>query len=147
MKTYSTTGLALALVILPGCSKKDVQPRFQGAFVSHVDTYGSGTGSETKLTREGSLVGGFDYGDPTKADWTSNITWSFLHHDGGSDVYRIEWTFRPKTGTGGTKTKEISFDGTRSVRVFANQWQTISIEPPEGYSHLWVEGSPNAEER
>mgnify|MGYP006301681293 CR=1 FL=1 len=129
-RTGMNTVVALAIVLVAaGCSKAPVLPRFQGKIVSHVDQYGSGTGGESALSAEGSMISGFNYGAPTKPDWTSDIKWSFLRRDGGIDVYQIEWTFRPKSGTGETETKEVAFDGTDSVRVFKNEWQVISIEP------------------
>ena len=119
----------LTLVIVTGCGRTKAAPRFQGRIVSHVDTYGSGTGSESSLDREGSMSTGFNYGDPAKPDWTSDIKWQFLRQDDGLDVYQIEWTFRPQSGAGASQTRGVSFDGLRSVRVSANQWQTVSIEP------------------
>ena len=129
MKSILIIGPLLALFILSGCSRPEAGPRFQGRVVSHVDTYGSGTGVEANLHREGSMTSGFDYGDLAKPDWRSQIEWRFLRQDDGSDVYRVEWTFAPKNGTGLTRTSEASFDGKQSVRVAENEWQTISIEP------------------
>lgn len=131
MKTVGMNFLAVLVIlsVAAGCSKTLVAPRFAGRVVSHVDAYGSGTGGESALSADGSMASGFDYGNPAKHDWTSDIKWAFLRQDGGTDVYRIEWTFRPTNGTTGTKTKEVSFDGTNSVKVFENQWQVISIEP------------------
>ena len=129
-------GTLLVITLLSGCGKQEAGARFQGRVISHVDEQGTGTGTEAILLREGSMMSGFDYGDSTKPDWSSEVKWSFLRQEGGSDVYRVEWTFRPTTGTGGTQTREVSFDGKHSVRVCGNQWQTISIEPtpPEGDS-------------
>jgi len=86
MKFILTIGLLLALALLSGCNGTEAGPRFQGRIVSHVDTYGSGTGSESRLHREGSMTSGFDYGDPAKSDWTSDIKWCFLRREGGTDV-------------------------------------------------------------
>jgi hypothetical protein len=80
------------------------------------------------LDREGSMSSGFNYGDSSKPDWTSNIRWRFLRHQAGNDVYRVEWTFRAKQGSGKPETTEVAYDGRSAVRVFSNQWQTISIE-------------------
>jgi hypothetical protein len=129
MKSVHVIGVLFGFVLLTGCGRSDIGPRFAGTVVSHVDQYGSGTGGESALRREGSLTSGFDYGDPSNLDWTSDIKWSFLRRDGGSDVYRMEWTFRPANGTARTESKEVAFDGMKAVRVFGNQWQVISIEP------------------
>jgi hypothetical protein len=118
-----------ATVVVDGCGRQEVGPQFRGRIVSHVDGHGSGTGVESDLKREGSMTSGFDYGDPAKPDWTSDIKWRFLRRDGDNDIYRIDWTFRPENGTGGTQTRDVSFDGKQSVRACGNQWQTISIEP------------------
>jgi hypothetical protein len=128
-KPVLTICALLALVVLIGCGRTKAAPRFEGRIVSHVDTYASGTGSESRLDREGSMSTGFNYGDPAKADWTSDIKWRFLRQDEGVDVYQIEWTFRPQSGAGVSQTKEVFFDGSHSVRVSANPWQTVSIEP------------------
>lgn len=127
--TGITMGTLLGLILLTGCRPAATGPRFQGRIVSHVDTYGSGTGGESMLNVEGSMASGFDYGDAAKPDWTSDIKWCFLRQDGGNDVYRIEWTFRPTNGASDTQTTEVSFDGTHSAKALGNQWQTISIEP------------------
>lgn len=129
MKAMLVTWAMLGLMLLAGCGKTEDGPRFPGRIISHVDTYGSGTGSEAKLDREGAMTSGFEYGDASQPDWTSEIKWRFVGRDGGSDVYRLDWTFRPKSGTGVSDTKEVSFDGAESVKVFGNQWQVVSIEP------------------
>jgi hypothetical protein len=127
-KAMLASWVMLGLVVLAGCGKTE-GPRFGGRIVSHVDTYGSGTGSESNLDREGSMTSGFEYGDSSKTDWTSEIKWRFIGRDGASDVYRLDWTFRPKGGTDVSDTKEVAFDGQKSVKVFSNQWQVVSIEP------------------
>jgi len=122
-------GSLLVITVLSGCGQQEVGPRFAGRVVSHIDDHDSGTGAEAVLSREGAMVSGFDYGDLAKPDWTSDIKWCFLRRDGESDVYQVEWIFRPKNGTGGTQTMEVSFDGKQGARVCGNQWQTVSIEP------------------
>ncbi len=145
MKAMLTLGTLLGLVVLTGCGSAEIGPRFQGRIVSRVDTYGSGTGNESILHREGSMTSGFEYGDSSKPDWTSDIKWSFLRRDGRSDVYRVAWTFRPKSGAGGTKAKEVSFDGTQSVTVFSNQWEVISVEPEKMKTNSQPGGSSERE--
>ena len=135
MKAAYIVGAVFCLALLAGCAKSDDGPRFAGTVVSHVDTYGSGTGTQSVLGREGSLRGGFDYGDSSKGDWTSDVTWRFLRREGTQDVYTVEWTFRPKGGSSDTRAKEVSFNGTQAVRVFDNQWQVISIEPGSITAH------------
>jgi len=143
MNAMSIVGLMFGLALVAGCAKSDVGPRFAGTVVSHVDTYGSGTGTQSVLGREGSMRGGFDYGDSSKVDWTSDVTWRFLRCDDKNDVYTVEWTFRPKRGASVTKTKEVSFDGTQAVRVFENQWQVISIEPGSITTNSQPDGAAN----
>ena len=119
----------LWLVLVGGCGERGGGARFGGRVVSHVDGYGSGTGGEAALDEDGTLKSGFEYGDAAKADWTAEVKWRFVGRDGDSDVYRFDWTFRPKSGGAVSDTKEVAFDGTESVRVFSNQWQVVSIEP------------------
>ncbi len=119
----------VGVVVLGGCGERDGGARFGGRVVSHVDAYGSGTGSEANLDGEGSLKSGFEYGDASKTDWTSEIKWRFLRQDGDNDVYRVDWTFRLKGGTPVSDTKDVAFDGQKSVKVFSNEWQVVSIEP------------------
>jgi len=121
--------VGLGVVLLSGCGEGDGGLRFGGRVVSHVGTYGSGTGSEAELDEEGTLSCGFEYGDASKQGWTSQIKWRFLRQDGDSDVYRIDWTFRMKDGASVSNSKEVSFDGKESVQAFANHWQVVSIEP------------------
>lgn len=131
MKHALTISFLTALTVLCGCGRTDVLPQFHGRIASHVDTYGSGTGGESELKRSGSMRSGFDYGDPNKPDWTSDTKWEFLRSEGATDVYRVEWTFRPMNGADRTRTREVSFDGMTSTHVFSNEWQVISIEPPQ----------------
>lgn len=128
-RTILTLIVISGIILAAGCGKAPANPRFPGTIVSHVDRPGSGTGNEANLGREGSMTSGFDYGDSSKPDWTSDIKWCFLRQDGESDVYRVEWTFRPKSGISDAQTIEVSFDGKQSTRVCGNEWQTISIEP------------------
>ena len=82
-----------------------------------------------RLACKGSLKSGFEYGDASKTDWTSEIKWRFVGRDGASDMYRVDWTFRLKGGTPVSDTKEVAFDGQKSVKVFGNEWQVVSIDP------------------
>jgi hypothetical protein len=128
-KIILSVGVFLTSVWLAGCHRHTPVPRFEGRVVSHVDTYGSGTGGSADLSSNGSMTSGFDYGDPARPDWSSDIRWSFLRQDEGKDVYRVEWTFRPKNGTSRTQVTEVSFDGSQSAKIPGNEWQIISIEP------------------
>jgi hypothetical protein len=143
MKAMYIVGALVGLALLASCTKSDVGPRFAGTVVSHVDTYGSGTGTQSVLRREGSIRSGFNYGDSSKVDWTSDVTWRFLRRDGTNDVYRVEWTFRPNGGASDPEAKEVVYDGTEAVRIFANQWQVISIEPGPVTTDFQPNAGPN----
>jgi len=128
VKAMLASWVMLGLVVLAGCGKTD-GPRFGGRVVSHVDAYGSGTGGEANLGAEGSMNSGFEYGNASKADWTSQVKWRFVSRDGAHDVYRLDWTFRLAAGASVSDTKKVTFDGVESVKVFSNEWQVVSIEP------------------
>jgi hypothetical protein len=100
-----------------------------GTIVSHIDSYGSGTGSRSELSSSGQMVTGFDYGDPAKPDWKGSIKWQLLRREGKSDVYQIEWNFKPTKGTSTSKTEELSFDGVTPSKLVVNTQWVISIEP------------------
>ena len=134
MRCMSIACVTLSLAVLSGCGKTDFTPRFAGRIVSHVDAYGSGTGGETALKREGSMRSGYQYGDParsdwTRSDWTSDIKWQLIGQKGEADLYRVEWRFAFRNTAGSTRVGEVPFDGMKPAIVFSNQWQTVSIEP------------------
>lgn len=99
-----------------------------GTIVSHIDSYGSGTGSRTALSSSGQMNTGFDYSDAAKTDWKGNIKWRLLRRNDKSDVYEIEWNFKPSNGTSTSKVKELAFDGVQPAKLVVNQQWVISIE-------------------
>ena len=129
-RTRIHMGIAiLCFGLLHGCSKTEPLARVDGIVRSHVDSYQSGRGGSTDLVRNNQMTSGFDYGDPEKTDWKSDIQWELIDHRGGSDVYQFKWTFLPSNGAAVSGAKEVEYDGAKSVIVFENEWQTISIEP------------------
>jgi hypothetical protein len=72
---------------------------------------------------------GFHYGDPAKPDWDADIKWSFLSHDGTSDLYRVEVAFRTKFGNSRPHVIEVPFDGSQPAMIPINDWLVISVEP------------------
>ena len=99
-----------------------------GTIVSHIDSYGSGTGSRTALSSSGQMNTGFNYGDSEKTDWKGSIKWRLLRKEGKSDVYEIEWNFKPSNGTSTSKVEELAFDGVQPAKLVVNQQWVISIE-------------------
>jgi len=129
-RTRAHMGIAiLCFGLLSGCSKTEPLARVDGIVRSHVDSYQSGTGSDSDLIRYNQMASGFDYGDPEKTDWKSNIQWELTDHRGESDVYQFKWSFSPSSGAAVSGAKEVEYNGAKSVIVFENEWQTISIEP------------------
>ena len=112
-----------------GCANDTTFPRFGGTIVSHVDSYGSGTGTSSQLSATGQMRTGFDYTDESKADWTADIKWSFLRRDGASDVYRIEWVFIERNESSDPQRVELSFDGESPAKLPVTDQLIISIEP------------------
>ncbi len=115
----------------PSADQSRVKARYSGSIVSHVDSYGSGTGSRQRLSSLGQMTSGFDYGDPAKTDWKASINWRFLMREGESDVYQIEWNYKPKVGAPTHKVEELSFDGVMPAKLVVNEQWVISIEPEE----------------
>ncbi len=133
-RAHMRVGLPILCIgLLFGCGRAERLPRFDGIVKSHVDRYQSGTGHEFDLVR-GSTTGGHykadrDHGDPVKVNWTSTIHWRLRGHKGKRDAYQFKWSFSLSGGTPVVSTKNVEYDGTKSVIVFQNEWQTISIEP------------------
>lgn len=100
-----------------------------GTIVSHVDSYGSGTGSSHDLSSSGQMVTGFDYGDAAKVDWKGSVKWRLLRREGQSDLYQVEWSYKPKDAEPTGKTEELSFDGVMPAKLVVNEQWVISIEP------------------
>ncbi|MCK5851133.1 MAG: hypothetical protein KAH23_09480 [Kiritimatiellae bacterium] len=128
IRTYGGIAL-LCFGLLCGCSRPEPSARVPGIVRWHADTYPSGTGGSADLVRGSQMRSGRDYADAEKTDWTSDIQWELVNHRGKRDVYRFTCIFSPSSGTSVSRTEEVEYDGARSVIVFQNEWQTISIEP------------------
>ena len=131
MTVKPTLMLLIALVVanLSGCAGETPVTRHSGSVVSHVDSYGSGTGGSQHLANMGQMIAGFDYGDSSKTDWKGSIKWSFLRHEGNSDVYQVEWGYKPEGGSPTRKVEDLSFDGVIPAKLVVNEQWVISIEP------------------
>ena len=131
MTLKPTLLLLFALVVgnLSGCASETPVARYSGSVVSHVDSYGSGTGGSQHLANLGQMSAGFDYGDSSKTDWKGSIKWSFLRREGNSDVYKVEWEHKPKGGSATRKVEGLSFDGVIPAKLVVNEQWLISIEP------------------
>jgi len=122
--------LSLLLTLyFTGCANETPVPRFAGTIVSHVDSYGSGTGVSSELSATGQMRTGFDYTDDSKTDWKADIKWSFLRREGGADVYRIEWIFLDGDESSDPNSAELSFDGESPAKLPVTDQLIISIEP------------------
>ena len=129
--TRKTAYSGIALIcfgILGGCAKPELTARVDGIVRRHADTYPSGSGGAADLVRSNQMVSGRKYGDPAKTDWKSDIHWQLTGHRGKSDVYRFKCTFAASNGSPVSHTREVEYDGTESVIVFQDKWQTIAIE-------------------
>ncbi len=124
----SVVGL-VALMSLAGCNVAPNGRHFSGRVVSYADSYKSKNSSHSYLSSQGSVGVGRNPTGPAKPGWMSQISWRFLRHDAGRDVYQIEWTFTLDNRSPKTEIKEIAFDGSQAVRVASNEWQVLSIEP------------------
>ena len=119
------------LLCFAGCGSETLVPRFSGTVVSHVDSYGSGTGVSSPLSTSGQMVSGFNYGDTTKADWKAKIKWSFLRAEDNADVYRVEIAFNSPNGISSSKVAMLFFDGVTPAKLTVNEQLSISIEPED----------------
>jgi hypothetical protein len=125
-------GLVTGVVVgwlFHGCTKTEPLARVDGIVRSHVDTYPSGTGVSADLVRNNQMNSGFDYDDADKTSWKSNIQWELIDHHDKNDLYRFKWTFSPSGGTTVSNIKTVEYDGKKSVIVFQNEYEVISIEP------------------
>jgi len=114
-----------------GCASETPAPRYSGTIVSHVDSYGSGTGTSTRLSTSGQMGSGFNYGDTAKADWTAKIQWSFQKRKDSADVYRVEIAFNSPNGISSSKVATLLFDGVTSAKITVNEQLIISIDPED----------------
>ena len=131
MKTILIYLAVCLLLCFSGCTSKTPVPRYSGTMVSHVDSYGSATGTRSQLSSTGQMRTGFDYSDTSKTDWTADIKWSFLRREGSADVYRVEWNFKAIGVSSLSDVAELSFNGVTSVKLTVNEHLIISIEPEE----------------
>ena len=117
------------LLCVAGCAKETPVPRFPGTIVSHIDSYGSGTGTRSQLSSVGQMRTGFDYTDESKTDWKAEIRWSFIRREGGADVYRIQWAFIERNDSSVPNDAELLFDGVSPAKLSVSDQLIISIEP------------------
>ena len=131
MKTILIHSPICLLLCFAGCADETPVATFPGMIVSHVDSYGSGTGTRSQLSSTGQMRTGFDYADTSRANWTADIKWSFLRREDGTDVYRIECEFKTKGGSSSRSVRELSFDGVAPSKLTVNEQLVISIEPED----------------
>ncbi|MFK7776746.1 MAG: hypothetical protein QM501_01325 [Gimesia sp.] len=131
MKTKLLNLPVFLLLCFTGCVSETPVPRFAGTVVSHVDSYGSGTGVSKQLSTSGQMDSGFNYGDTTKADWKAQIKWSFLRTEDNADVYRVEVAFNSPGGISSSKVELLRFDGVTPAKLTVNKQLIISIEPED----------------
>jgi hypothetical protein len=131
MKTAILHLLVCLLLCCTGCAKETPIPRFSGTIVSHVDSYGSGTGNSSQLSSTGQMRTGFDYSNDSKKDWTADIKWSFRRREGDADVYRIEWEIIDQNDSSVLNSAELSIDGVSPAKLPVTDQLIISIEPEE----------------
>jgi hypothetical protein len=116
-----------------GCTSESPVVRHAGKVVSHVDSYGSGTGNSQRLQAAGEMVVGFSYGDPLKRSWKGKIKWALLRQEGDADVYKVQSEFISENGATVRKSQSLSYDGESAAVIVVNDQWAISIEP--GHSH------------
>ena len=129
MKTALAHLPVYLLLCFAGCTSETPVPRFAGTIVSHIDSYGSGTGTSSQLSSTGQMRTGFDYTDYSKRDWKADIKWSFVRREGGADVYRVEWKFIEENDSSAPRGAELSFDGVSPAKLPVTDQLIISIEP------------------
>ena len=128
-KAISAIAMLVLFGLLAACSRTVPQSRIDGIVQSHVDTYRSGTGTSADLVRGSQVACGFHYGNGKKADWKSEIHWTFAGHRDKADVYQFKWAFSLVGGQPVLLQKEVAYDGTKAVILFQNESETVSIEP------------------
>ena len=62
---------------------------------------------------------------------TGSIKWRYLRKESNSDVYKVEWEYKPKGGSPTHKVDELSFDGVSPAKLVVNEQWVISIEPDQ----------------
>ncbi len=129
MKNILSIIIGLLILCLAGCDQVAPEPRFAGTIISHIETYGSGTGTSSQLSSAGQMQTGFDYADDSRMDWTADIKWSFIRREDESDVYHIEWEFQAQNGSPVFNDAELSFDGLSPAKLTITEQLIISIEP------------------
>ncbi len=106
--------------------------RYSGSIVSHVGSYGSGTGGSQHLANLGQMSTGIKYGETSKTHWNGSIKWRYLRKESNSDVYKVEWEYKPTGGSPTHNVDELAFDGVSPTKLVVNKQWVISIEPGSG---------------
>lgn len=130
---FIVVSLVFVAGLCAGCTSESPVVRHAGRVVSHVDSYGSGTGNSQRLQAAGEMVVGFSYGDPSRRSWKGKVKWALLRQEGDADVYRVESEFSPENGASVRESQSLSFDGESAAVIVVNDQWAISIEPDQSH--------------
>jgi len=101
------------------------EPRFKASLFVNIHTAGPNTGARGSLGQPWKKTGWIRCGCP---DAVSKVTWRFLRHVEGKDVYSFTRRFPVGQPNVSEETKEVEYDGTRLV-LFKDAWHRISLLP------------------
>lgn len=124
-------GSVIVLFLSISCNGKQQIPRYNGIVRSHINHYQSGTDSSADLMHSNQLISGYDFPDGQKKGWRSAIQWEFVGRQETNDVYTFQrdFTLSDSKAGGASKSKIIHYDGAKSVVIFQDDYEVISIEP------------------
>lgn len=144
------TTVCLSLALTAGCSRsgsapgggdppapvaaaaEGKRPKFESELI-HTHTVNGGTGSSHHTSTR------YDDGKPFRAveNWSTSVTGgpvtlkcevAFVAHRDGKDVYKVSYTVG-KAGGSTTTTREVAYDGKRTVAV-EDEYGSLVLQPP-----------------
>lgn len=99
----------------------EAEPYYQASLTIHNLQFGPGSSCEK--SRMGP-VGTMTCGYPVE---TSEVSWEFVEHRDGKDIYTFERRFPIDTAEVTTETKQVEFEG-EAVTVFEDDAQRVVVE-------------------
>jgi hypothetical protein len=120
----------IGAVCLAGDAPLKSPPRYKARVVCFNGKIDAGSScSGTNFQPDGAIhtTGKLSCGHPGKI---SDIEWAFVEQQGDKDVYRFTRRFPADATAAAASSKIVEFSTSRVI-VFADKFQTITIEPPK----------------
>jgi len=142
VRVILTVAVCATLALLAGCDGEEPakphvpmseasapavvdSPAYKASLFINLHTVAPTTGARGAMANEYNRSSMIACGSPGAV---SEVTWEFLHHKDGQDVYRVTRRFSVDLPNPSVETKEVAYDGTELV-VFEDAVHRITMYP------------------